>query len=211
MLAPDAWRDEFIATLDHIRGVFNKVAGLAGPHATSQLRWPDVHKLSEGLYLSGWTHWEQFLRELMVIDVANDRHGALRDAKAFRTKGGPERLARFLLDHPDEKRWIEWSNQAEAITRANQFLATGHRYSVLTAHQADFEMMRRIRNAVAHKSDRAWESFKSLARAAPFGLAPNQMRGITPGRFLSAHRWGTDLVIVAAIGKLEAAARALVP
>lgn len=98
-----------------------------------------------------------------------------------------------------------------AIARANQFLAPGHRYGVLTAHQNDFETMRRIRNAVAHRSDRAWESFVSLARTAPFGLAPNQMRGITPGRFLSAHRWGPDLVIVAAIAKLEAVARALVP
>jgi hypothetical protein len=38
-----------------------------------------------------------------------------------------------------------------------------------------------------------------------------QIRGITPGRFLSSHRWGPDQVIVAAVAKLKAVAQALVP
>jgi len=211
MLSPEDWRDEFTATLDHIADTYKKVADLAGPRADNPLRWTDVHKLSEGLFLSAWTHWEQFLRELMVIDVAQDRQGVLRDAKEFRTKGGPERLARRLLDHPDDKKWVEWSDTADIVSRASLFLSAGHRYAGLSTHQNDFEKLRRIRNAVAHKSDRAWESFKSLARGAPFNLSSNQMRGITPGRFLCAHKWGADSVIVAAVAKLEAVATALVP
>lgn len=56
--------------------------------------------------------------------------------------------------------------------------------------------MKRIRNAVAHKSDRAWDSFKLLVRAAPFSLTAKQMKGITVGRFLVSHNWNSNRVIL---------------
>lgn len=204
-------REEFVDTLNHISGAFDKVKPLSG--IGQPLNFPDLHKLSEGLFLSAWTHWEGFCRSLMLIDLATDPAGLLNhDVKKYRTKNAPYRLAERMLNHPDHpNRFIEWNDYVAVKQRANEFLDPGHRFVSLGQLEADLAFIKRIRNAIAHKSDRAWESFRSLAKNAPFNLAPAQMKGITPGRFVSSHTWGADVVIKATIDKLEQCALQLVP
>ena len=115
------------------------------------------------------------------------------------------------MDHPDANKWVEWSEVNNVIDRADLFLGASHRYGVLRAYKSDFETLKRIRNAVAHKSDRAWTSFRSLVKGPPFSLTSKQMRGITTGRFLSSHDWNGNKVLEEAITKLENAAKQLVP
>jgi hypothetical protein len=77
--------------------------------------------------------------------------------------------------------------------------------------QNDLAILKRIRNATAHKSDYAWDSFRNLAKTAPFSVTPSQMKGITVGRFLSAHKWNGRPVIQEGIRLLKANAQVLVP
>jgi len=212
MSEQEDWRDEFVATLDHIDDAFDRVLRNSGPMGV--LTPPDVHKLSEGLFLSAWTHWEEFLRWLMTLDLAHLRWSFLTwEVKDFRFKYSRRRLAQAILGHPDEKKWVEWSNIGDVLTRADALFNSPHRFNALRASTNDLDIMRRVRNAVAHKSDHAWLSFLKLARAAPFSLAGRQMKFITTGRFLSTATWGPagGPVLKEGVARLRTLAQGLVP
>ena len=211
MKQPPALRDEFLKTIAHFELVAQRVQGATQPRG-KVFASTDQHKLAEGLFLGAWTHWEQFVRELFITDLASAAQGVLlSEVRAFRTKGAPHRLASRILDHPDDERWIEWSKINDIRDRADTLLGSPHRYVCLTKRQATFQTLSPIRNAVAHKSDVAWAKFRRLVQAPPFSLSPKQMKGLTVGRFLTAHRWGTNLVLDAAISHLRDTAQALVP
>jgi hypothetical protein len=205
-------RDDFLDTLTHIAGIWAKVSQNSGPRGI--LSAPDLHKISEGLFLSAWTHWEQFTHYLLVEDVATVPASKLHHSvRQFRTSGAAWRLANQLLSHPDHpQKFIEWSDYGTIISRANEFLGAGNRFAIAPLpRRNDLELLKRVRNAVAHRTDRAWLSFLSLCRGAPFLIPPGGMRGITPGRFLATHSWNGHPVLRETITLLEAAARHLVP
>ena len=211
MPTPANTRQEFQDTLDHISAAFDKIHQLSG--IRQPLNFPDLHKLSEGLFLSAWTHWEGLSRSLMLIDLATLTGGTLRhEVRRFRTKNAPYRLAERMLNHPDHPdRFVAWNDYSAVKRRADAFLGAGHRFVSLGALEADLAYIKRIRNAIAHKSDKAWESFRSLAQNAPFSLSANQMKGITAGRFVSSHQWGGDFTLKTTIAKLKECAELLVP
>jgi len=187
-------RDEFIATLDHLVSVATKVAGALGRGGV--FTFPDHHKISEGLFLSAWTHWEEFIRLLLIDDLAEDPAGFVRkDIRRFRVKGAPRRIAERVLFHPDHpERFVEW-DFGLVKSRADSFLPPKHRFAAALPRAADLEKLKRIRNAIAHKSDRAWSSFRCLVTEAPFSLESRQLRGLSVGRFLSSHDWNHHRVL----------------
>jgi hypothetical protein len=205
-------RDEFLNTLAHIGSALTKVTQNSGPRGI--LSAPDLHKIAEGLFLSAWTHWEQFTHSLLVEDLATSVASKLhREVRQFRTRGAAWRLANQLLSHPDHpRRFIEWSDYADVVSRANEFLGAGNRFAATPLpRRGDIDLLKRVRNAVAHRSDRAWDSFLRLCRDVPFSIQPAQMKGMTPGRFLVAHLWNGQPILRDALSMLENAARHLVP
>jgi hypothetical protein len=212
IMKQQALRDGFLGTLTHIGGVLDKVTRNSGPNGI--LSAPDLHKIAEGLFLSAWTHWEQFTHYLLVEDLATDGRSMLhRRVKGFRTANASRYMAAQLLNHPDYPvRFIEWSGYGTVVSRANEFLGAGNRFAATPLpRRGDLDLLRRVRNAIAHRSDKAWDSFLKLCRNTPFGLQPRQMRGITPGRFLVAHTWNGQPILRDTLDLLNAAARHLVP
>lgn len=211
MATPESIRDDFLDSIAHIRQAFLKVSGNVGRNGI--FTFPDVHKLSEGLFISALTYWEAVCRDLLILDLATDTSGILKkEIKEFRTKGAPLRLAERILNHPDHpEKFIEWSSFNSIQSRANVFLGAGHRFSLLPATSADIAKLKRIRNAIAHKSDKAWSSFISLISAAPFNVTSAQRRGITPGRFVYSNQWNGTTVLERTLILLEDAVRELVP
>jgi hypothetical protein len=211
-MSQEGLRDEFLATLHHIDSVLTKVTHNSGPHGF--LKPPDLHKLAEGLFLSAWTHWEQFTHYLLIEDLATSPRSKLHlGVREFRTRGASWRLANQLLSHPDHpQRFIEWSDYSSIVSRANEFLGAGNRFAATPLpRRGDLDLLKRVRNAVAHRTDRAWESFLSLCRGLPFSIPPARMRGITPGRFLVTHSWNGQPVLRDTIVMLGGATRHLVP
>lgn len=208
---PTNIRDRYLDSLTHIDAAYVKVIGQVGRgHLFS---FPDVFKLSEGLFLNAWTCWETFLRDLLWLDLASDTNGALGlEVSRFRTANAKYRLSQRILNHPDHPdKFVEWSDYSTVVKRANELLGAGHRFANPLPQAGDIALLKRIRNAIAHKSDRAWESFKSLAVEPPFALAPAQRKGLTTGRFLYAHQWNGTTVMQNSVAVLRGAANALVP
>ncbi|MGH9697282.1 MAG: hypothetical protein ACRD5Z_24275 [Bryobacteraceae bacterium] len=204
-------RDELISTLNHVDTVFPKLMRNTGRNGV--FTFPDVHKLTEGLFLNSWTYWEAFLGSLLWNDLATDTNGVLlKDVRHFRLANGPYRLASRILNHPDHpEKFVEWSDYSLIAKRADEFLGAGHRFMSPLPQGADLILLRRLRNAIAHKSDKAWASFTTMVSVPPFNLAPVQRRGITAGRFLSSHNWNGVPVIANAVAVLRNAAHTLVP
>ena len=188
-------RQDFVRTLDHLEAIASKLSELLGPKGA--LTFPDHHKLSEGLFLSAWTHWEEFIRLLLVDDLATQPAGfVLRDVRTFRVKGAPRRMAERVLFHPDHpQKFVEW-DFGLVKSRADTFLSAGHRVAAALPRQADLDILKRVRNAIAHESDRAWESFLRLVSDPPFNLQANQRKALTVGRFLTSHNWNAHSILL---------------
>ena len=210
MTVQEGHRDNFVGTLDHLETIASKLGGLLGRQG--KLKFPDHHKLSEGLFLSAWTHWEEFIRLLLIDDLSTEPAGfVLKDVRTFRLKGAPRRMAERVLFHPDHpQKFVEW-DFGLTKSRADTFLPTGHRFAVALPRQGDLDKLKRIRNAVAHKSDRAWESFKKLVSEAPFNLQSNQRKALTVGRFLTSHQWNGQSVLLESFQVHRTHAAHLVP
>lgn len=202
-------KTEFVRTIDHLEKLAGKIAKLLGRGGT--LTFPDHHKLSEGLFLSAWTQWEEFIRELIIDDLSEEPGGFVRkDVREFRLKGAPRRIAERILLHPDHpERFVEW-DYSLVKKRAGTLLPETHRFKALPRDD-DLEKMKRIRNAVAHKSDKAWESFRRLVSDPPFRLTSSQRKGLTVGRFLVAHQWNGKSVLMETFAVHRAHAQHLVP
>ena len=212
MPTPLQLRNTFDSTLSHIDNVFGKLTPITSAHGT--LRFPDLHKLSEGLFLSAWTHWEEFCRDLMLEDLSTKATACLRkEVKEFRTKKASFRLAERIINHPDHPdRFVEWHNYDSLRDRATSLLGAGHRFVGLgNPYAPDLKTIAKLRNAIAHRSDKAWDDFLKLISAAPFSLPAKSRRGITPGRFISSHDWGGVRVLIHAIRTLRSCAIVLVP
>jgi hypothetical protein len=208
---PADTRDGYLASLTHIDSAYGKVIGQVGRGGAFD--FPDVHKLTEGLFLSAWTYWEGFMSDLLWLDVATDPRGVLRrDVKRFRLKNSSFRLAERIVNHPDHPdKFVDWSDYNAVVKRANEFLGQPHRFQAPLPQASDIALLKRMRNAISHRSDRAWDSFMSLVSNPPFSLAPRQRRGLTPGRLLYAHQWSGTSVMQHSTQVLRAAAQALVP
>lgn len=210
MKRPEDLRDEFRKTLDHIEVVFDRLVANSG--RGRPFSFADAHKLTEGLLLSAWSHWEEFMKDLLVIDVATDRDSALlSEVKDFRLRGGPHRIAQRMLNHPDHpEKYVNW-DFASSKSRADSLLPSTHRFTVKLVSSRELQMMKTIRNAVAHKSDKARESFLRLVTRQPFALASNQRKGITVGRFLYCRTWNGTTALKNVPGRLKQWASQLVP
>ncbi|MGC5700053.1 hypothetical protein J4P02_07580 [Pseudomonas sp. NFXW11] len=216
-------RDAFIKTIKHIRTVVQKVVANSGPK--NILRAPDSHKIAEGLFLSAATHWEELCQGLLLVDLATDNDSLLfKHVKGFRTKNGSHHLAELLVSHLDHPHsFYDWSDFNKLHTRANKLFPKGHRFAppagaptsqktcLPAALLEDLIKFKRLRNAVAHKSDKAWETFMKMIKESPFSLTSSQRKGITPGRFMVTKQWDGQIVLLTALDKLETAAKSLVP
>jgi hypothetical protein len=165
------------------------------------------------LFLSAITHWEEFCQALFLTDLALKADSSLnKDVKQFKSEAAKLRIAEKLLSHIDHPNsFYDWSEFNRITQRADTFLGSTHRFILLPQTLDELAIFKRIRNSVAHKSDKAWASFRSLVTSPPFLLAPKQLKGITPGRFLSSHQWCGKIVLLHSLDTLEAAAMALVP
>jgi hypothetical protein len=69
----------------------------------------------------------------------------------------------------------------------------------------------RLRDSIAHKSDKAWNRFITLVSEPPFSLSSKQIKGVIPSRFLVTQQSAGEVVLHHALDTLKDAAIILVP
>lgn len=220
-------RTDLVTTIAHLRSVSIKVRANSGPKKA--LSAPDSHKIAEGLFLSVVTHWEEFCQALIISDLALHASSSLRkDVSSFKSGAARDRVAEMIathIDHPNA--FYDWSDFSKIHSRSIALLRVPNRFNVvvpatppavgtknqssLSAFTTDLTDFKIIRNAIAHKSDKAWDAFMRLVLRAPYGLTTSQRRGITPGRFVIAHTVGANPILVHTLDRIEQAAYVLVP
>lgn len=206
-------RNAYYALIDRLTGVRTRILPVVGNQRP--LNFPDWHLLSEGMLLTAWTHWEELNRQLFIHDLATDAGGMLRkDVKAtgFRYKHSDARVAELVVDHPDPSRFIDWNRHEDVKKRADALLSPNHRFTLLVAPRTTtLADIKKVRNAIAHNSDSAWESFMKMVRNAPYSLTAGQRKGLTVGRFLTSHTINGVSILEHYLQNLRDAAHDLVP
>jgi len=220
-------RIDLVKTIAHLRAVTLKVRANSGPGKF--LSAPDSHKIAEGLFLSVVTHWEEFCQALIISDLALLPSSSLRkDVSTFKSGAARDRIAEMIathIDHPNA--FYDWSDFSKVHARSLSLLRVPNRFNVvvpapptpgatknqsaLSAFTNDLTDFKVIRNAIAHKSDKAWEAFMRLVLRPPYSLSVSQRRGITPGRFVIAHSVAGSPILVHTLDRIEQAALILVP
>ncbi len=185
----NAHKTDVDGTFNHIETVFNTITQNCGRGKIFLLA--DTNRLVEGLFLNMWAKWETSCKYLFLLDLSYSPSSVLcSEVKKFRTIRAPFRLAEFIVNHPDSSRYfIEWSNFNVVKERSKALLGDNNRFTNPQISSLELQRLRIIRNAVAHKSDRAREQFLNLIKDTPFTLSKNQCQGINVGRFLNTIQW----------------------
>jgi hypothetical protein len=179
--------------------------------------------------MSAVAHWEEYCQELLISDLALQPTSALRkNVKSYKSNAARDRLAELVVSHLDHPNgFYDWSELSRVHSRSISLLGAANRFNtvvpptppatesknkcVLSAQSSELTDYKIIRNAIAHKNDKAWDAFMRLVVREPYNLTPGQKRGITPGRFIATHAIDGVTVIDRALNTLEAAAYVLVP
>lgn len=148
----------------------------ARPHITAAQR--DL--IIELAFLHGFLAWESFLEESFILHMLGKRP---RQGKPpHRYVLPPNRKAALDLCAGGRK-YASWEVSSDVASRAEQFFRDGRPYTTpLRASQNALESARKLRNAVAHRSEAAQRAFEGLARAELGGALPP---GLTVGGFLN--------------------------
>jgi len=165
--------------------------------------------MTELAFLRAFLGWEVFLEQSFVFYMHGQQPPRGR---------GPTRLA-FppTLDIakdwviPEERQFISWEDPAKVGARASRFFREGRPYSAaLRANQAVLKETFKIRNAIAHKSEKARSVFIEVARNRIGNVPPD----ITVGSFLCTnvvHAGATQTYFDLYVEKLELTASLIVP
>lgn len=204
-------KNDALITIDHIDRVFSTITDNCGRGKVFLL--PDTNRLVEGLFLSLWAKWEVFTRELLLLDLAFSKDSILqKDVKGYRTILVPYRLSELIINHPDyPQQYVEWSDFVMVKSRAVKLLGKSCRFNNNTIQTQDLKYLRSIRNAVAHKSDKARDKFLKLVKDPPFSLTKNQCKALSVGRFLNTSKWNGVVVFKQAITIIKDTINILVP
>lgn len=134
--------------------------------------------ISELAFLRCFLAWEVFLEETFY-QYALGR--AAPDGSQF-----PRYLTPTSMDHAKRvirggRAFVTWTDAGRVTERAEMFLRDGEPYATALGNaSSDLADMVKIRNRIAHRSERATEEFLELVRRK-LGYVP---QGMSPGRFL---------------------------
>lgn len=177
-------RNETLESIQHTCSVFLKAYQNSG--GTKVFDFSEMHKIATGLYLAIWTRWEEYCRQLLVLElIENEGSIILQRVKKFRTKKSASILANSVIehiDHPDN--FNTWSSFEVLLKRARKMVGDNNAFRNSGIDKSKLKYIYKIRNFIAHSSDKAKSDFMKLLSLPPFSLSLQQKQGITAGRLL---------------------------
>jgi hypothetical protein len=131
-----------------------------------------------------------FGTQQLILELAeNESSIVLQRVKKFRTKKSAFILANSLIehiDHPDN--FNTWHDFEKLQRRARKMVGDNNDFRNSGIDKSKLRYIYKIRNAIAHSSDKAKTDFLKLLSQSPFNLSQQQKQGITAGRLLCTQR-----------------------
>ena len=167
-------------------GAARGAAAVPAPVAAPQISVHRRDAIIELAYLQGFLAWESFLEETFILSMMGRQAPRGRPSRRFVLP--PNRKAALEMT-AEGRSFASWEKADDVATRATRFFRNGHPYAApLQARRRTLEQARLIRNAVAHRSEKAQEHFENIARNGLGGVLPP---GLTVGAFLNTTRPGS--------------------
>jgi len=144
----------------------------------AQIQIPDIERVYAGLFLDMFTHFESILETLFLGLLAGDLYSPTQNIVRLATIT-PRPITRDIVFN--WRAYIDWIPYTEkTIPLANNYFQNGLPFTVPSKPQmANLRDYHTIRNALAHKSKSAHDSFQNMIASLP--LLPQQK---TPAGYL---------------------------
>ena len=136
-------------------------------------------QINEMAFLSMFLAWEDFLEASFIRFMCGAVTRTHYKPKVYVTPMNLDHALSFLIIKPRE--YVEWASAQQVVERAEIIFRDGEPYkSAIRPSIVDFDHMRQIRNAIAHRSGSSWRKFEAVVR----GILGSRPHGLTPGMFL---------------------------
>lgn len=112
--------------------------------------------ITEGIFIRAFTTFERFLEEVFVL-YARGKPGVSGEVGRSFILPRDGNHARELLR--SGMNFLEWNSPDILISRAETYLSGGPIKSAIALHRDRLNSIRRVRNAIAHRSDEAWQKY----------------------------------------------------
>lgn len=149
--------------------------GRIGPRISERRR----DSLIELAFFRSFLAWEDFLEETFTLYLMGYKPPRGRGPKRYTFPPNLQIAGEWII--PEGKPFAEWTSCQIVCQRAERFFHRGWPYAdVLRSKQNNFDEIKSIRNAIAHRSGSARNKFEKLIRDKLGVLPPN----LTVGSFL---------------------------
>lgn len=156
------------------------------PSATPHISVARRDSIIELAFLRGFLAWESFLEESFILHMLGKQ--PRRGKPPHRYVLPPNRKAAFDLT-AGGRGYASWEVAGDVASRATRFFRNGRPYTApLRSAQNTLDGARTLRNAVAHRSEKAKKKFEGFARNELGGTLPP---GLTVGGFLNTPQPGS--------------------
>lgn len=168
--------DEFKKQISNAINLLDKIE-----RSPKVLYQPQVDLIFELAFLKIFIAWEQFLEDTFARYMCG--------ASSLSGKKPTRNATARYLDHAlsiiyGGQPYADWTSVDIVVDRANRFFDKGEPYTTpLQSATKELRDMRRIRNHIAHHSNKSREDFNKLL-VSIYGFRP---QGMTAGRFLRRH------------------------
>jgi hypothetical protein len=135
-------------------------------------------RITEGIFIRAFSSFELFLEELFVLY-------ALGKPSISGTK-----VNRFILPRDGrhvreliraDKQFVDWASADLVLQRVETYFDGGPMKTAIVQYKDRLKTVRRIRNAIAHRSDEAWGRYVKVVAAE---LRAPPLKIPQPGEFL---------------------------
>ena len=131
-----------------------------GRPGNNRLTEAQMYLISEAIMFKGFSSYERLLEEIFVLYCRG-----MKDVKGRTIKSyiHPENAGHARSILKSSMNFLEWNSVDTVISRCDVYLEDGNPIkSALAANRASLEIIRKIRNAIAHNSDEAWAQYRKV-------------------------------------------------
>ena len=134
--------------------------------------------ITEGIFVRAFTSYESFLEELFILYACGKPTISGKQLKRYISPKDGKHAREIIKSGMN---FLEWNSPDILIQRSETYLNGGPVKQAITLHKARLEVIRKVRNAIAHRSDEAWVRYTKIVgnelRAPPLSMPE-------PGEFL---------------------------